>query len=231
MSPRGVFIAGAHTDVGKTFVACGLIAAVRAAGRSVDALKPVASGFDPADWVGSDCGRLLTALGRPLDEAGLDAITPWRFAEPLAPPMAARQEGRALPLEAVTRLCRDRLAASRADLLIIEGAGGLMSPLADDATNLDLMLALNLPAILVGGSYLGAISHTLTALEVLRARGQAVVAVVMSQDAGPDAPDFSASVALLGQYVDATQVLAAPRGEAGDWAPALAAHLAMSATA
>ena len=87
MKSLGVFIAGAHTDVGKTFVACGLIRAARAAGHTVEALKPVARGFDPADWPASDCGRLLTALGQPLDGARLDAITPWRFAAALAPPM------------------------------------------------------------------------------------------------------------------------------------------------
>ncbi|MGH6966296.1 MAG: dethiobiotin synthase, partial [Phenylobacterium sp.] len=179
---KSLFVAGAHTDIGKTFVACGLIRAARAAGLNVEALKPVASGFDPADWAGSDPGRLLQALGRPLDDDELQRITPWRFDAPLAPPMAARLEGRNLPLGPIVEVCRNRLSGSRADLFVIEGVGGLMSPLADAATGLDLMTALELPALLVGGGYLGAISHTLTALEVLRARGQSVVAVVLSQD-------------------------------------------------
>ena len=215
---RAVFVAGAHTDVGKTFVACGLIHAARAAGLSVEALKPVASGFDPADWADSDPGRLLQALGRPLSGDALERMTPWRFDAALAPPMAAQLEGRDLPLADIVELCRARLAESRADLFVVEGVGGLMSPLADDATGLDLMTALALPAVLVGGSYLGAISHTLTALEVLRARGRTPAAIVLSQDAAPDAPDFAATVALTAAHAGATPVLAAPRNAPADWA-------------
>ncbi|THD62159.1 dethiobiotin synthase [Phenylobacterium sp.] len=217
MSRARVFVAGAHTDVGKTFVACALIQTARAAGLSVEALKPVASGFDAADWGESDPGRLLAALGRPATDADLDRITPWRFAAPLAPPMAARTEGRSLPLESLTGLCAERIAETRADLFIIEGVGGLMSPLADGATGLDLMLALGLPAVLVGGSYLGAMSHTLTALEVLRARGQTVTCVVVSEDGHADAPDFAASLALITEHAGPTPVLAAPRVGRGDW--------------
>jgi dethiobiotin synthetase len=226
VSARRVFVAGAHTDVGKTFVACGLIRAARAARLSVEALKPVASGFDPADWAESDPGRLLQALGRPRTADELDRMTPWRFAAPLAPPMAARLEGRKLPLAAITDLCAQRLAETSAGLFVVEGVGGLMSPLADDATGLDLMTALRLPAVLVGGSYLGAISHTLTALEVLRGRGQAMAAVVISQDASPEAPDFAATVAMTASHAGGVPVLSAARIGGEDWAAAVLARLA-----
>jgi dethiobiotin synthetase len=218
MTTSRVFVAGSHTDVGKTFVACGLIRAARAAGLRVEALKPVASGFDPAHGADSDPGRLLEALDRPRNEDELHRMTPWRFAAPLAPPMAARLEDQALPLRPIVELCAARLAASQADLFVLEGVGGLMSPLADGATGLDLMTALDLPVLLVGGGYLGAISHTLTALEVLRARGQTVAAVVVSQDAQPDAPDFAETVALIDAHTGGTPVLGAPRSASGDWA-------------
>jgi dethiobiotin synthetase len=226
MSPRrAVFVAGGHTDVGKTFVACALIREARAQGLAVEALKPVASGFDPADWGDSDPGRLLAALGCEATPDALDRITPWRFAAPLAPPMAARLEGRTLPPAPLADLCARRVAASAADLFVLEGVGGLMSPLADGATGLDLMTALGLPVLLVGGSYLGAMSHTLTALEVLRSRGQAVAALVVSQDAAPDAPDFAASVALIAAHAGPTPVLAAPRAGPPDWAREALARL------
>ncbi|HZZ33613.1 MAG TPA: dethiobiotin synthase [Phenylobacterium sp.] len=218
MTGRQVFVAGAHTDIGKTFVACALIRAAGAAGLSVDALKPVASGFDPADWSESDPGRLLAALARPATEPELDRITPWRFTAPLAPPMAARMEGRDLPPRAIADLCAERLAATQADLFVVEGVGGLMSPLADGATGLDLMLALRLPVVLVGGSYLGAMSHTLTALEVLRARGQTVACIVVSEDGHPDAPSFAASLDLVAEHAGRTPVLGASRTGGGDWA-------------
>lgn len=229
MSGRRVFIAGGHTDVGKTFVACALARAARAAGLSVDALKPIASGFDPDDWAESDPGRLLDALGRPRTTQELHRITPWRFAAPLAPPSAAALEGQALPLPPVVDLCRSRLAQTASDLFIVEGAGGLMSPLADGATGLDLMLALDLPVVLVGGSYLGAISHTLTALEVLRTRRQAVAAIVVSQDAQPDAPDFADTLALIAAHAGGTPVLGARRDRSVAWAEQALARL-MSGT-
>lgn len=222
---QAVFVAGSHTDVGKTFVACALIRAARAAERTVEGLKPIASGFDPADWAESDPGRLLAALDLERTPDNLHRITPWRFTAPLAPPMAARLEGRALRLAQVADLCAARIADSAADLLVLEGVGGLMSPLTDDANGLDLMTALDLPVLLVGGGYLGAISHTLTALEVLRCRGQSVAAVVVSQDGRADAPDFAQSVALVAAHAGATPVLAAPRGRPPDWASEALARL------
>lgn len=217
---RALFIAGAHTDVGKTYVACALIAAARGRGQSVEAFKPVVSGLDPADWGGSDPGRLLAALGRPLTQANLQAMSPLRFAAPLSPPMAARREGASLRLETLITLCDQARAQAHADLMLIEGAGGVMSPISEDATNLDLMTALGLPVVLVGGSYLGAISHTLTAAEVLRARGLKVAALVISQDADPGAPDFTETLADVRRFSSGARVLAAPRG-GQDWASGL----------
>ncbi|WP_372781064.1 dethiobiotin synthase [Phenylobacterium sp.] len=223
MNGARVFVAGSHTDVGKTHVACGLIRAARASGFSVEALKPIASGFDGADWADSDPGRLLDALGRPLTDDELHRMTPWRFAAPLAPPMAAKLEGQALPLAPIVDVCAARLAATTADLFVLEGVGGLMSPLADGATGLDLMTALTLPVLLVGGGYLGAISHTLTALEVLRMRDQTVAAVVVSQDAQADAPDFAQTLALVATHASGVPVLGAPRSGSDDWAADLLA--------
>lgn len=212
-----VFIAGAHTDVGKTFVACGLIRAARADGLTVEALKPIASGFDMADWGQSDPGRLLEALGRPLTDAALEAMTPWRFAAPLAPPMAARLEQRALPLSAIIDFCAARVAQSRADLLVVEGVGGLMSPIADGATGLELMTALHLPVVLVGGSYLGSISHNLTALETARSRGLSVTGLVISQSRAPDAPAFSETVREVRAFAKDILVVGAPLDDLSEW--------------
>lgn len=218
MSPSVLFVAGSHTEIGKTHVACGLIRAARARGLAVEALKPVVSDIDPADWRRSDPGRLLTALGRDLPPATLDAISPWRFRAPLAPPMAAELEGARLPLAPIVDFCRDRIAASKADLMIVEGVGGLMSPIADDGTSLELMEALACPCVLVGGAYLGAVSHTLTALEVLRTRGLRPGAVLISQDAGPDAPDFAGTLGLVARHAGPVPVIAVPRSDEETWA-------------
>jgi dethiobiotin synthetase len=212
-----LFIAGSHTDVGKTHVACALVRAARGQGLSADVLKPVVSGFDPAAWRDSDPGRLLESLGRDRTQTALEAMSPWRYAAPLAPPAAAAREGRPLPLSPVVAFCRTGLAGS-ADLRLIEGVGGLMSPLAEAATGLDLMMALGLPVILVGGSYLGAISHTLTALEVIRTRGLEVACVVISESGLPEAPDFDETVCLTTRHALGAPVVAAGRGAGETWA-------------
>ena len=217
---RALFVSGAHTDVGKTWAACALLRAARAKGLSVAALKPAVSGIDPGDWSDSDPGRLLDAMGRELTDVALDEIAPLRFAAPLSPPMAARLKGVDLRISRLVAFCRAGLAASDADLMLVEGAGGVMSPMAEDGTCLDLMMALGLPAVLVGGSYLGAISHTLTALETLRARGVAVDAVIVSQSADPDAPDFIQTVESVARFAGEVRVVAAARGESA-WASGL----------
>jgi dethiobiotin synthetase len=88
-----VFVSGTGTDIGKTFVTAALIHELRRRGRAVDALKPVVSGFDPAQLAASDPGVFLAALGRAPTAAALDRIAPWRYSAPLSPDMAARREG------------------------------------------------------------------------------------------------------------------------------------------
>jgi dethiobiotin synthetase len=219
MTGRALFVAGAHTDIGKTHVGCALIRAARARGVACDAFKPVLSGFDPAEAAGSDAGRLLAALGRPLSE--LDRVSPLRFAAPLAPPLAARREGARLVIDDLLSRSQAWLAESPAQLKLLEGAGGLMSPIAEDGTALDLPERLALPSILVGGAYLGAVSHTLTALAVMRPRGLPVLAVVVSEDADPDAPDFGETVELTKAFAGDVPVLSARRADERPWAEAL----------
>ncbi len=208
---KSLFVAGTGTDIGKTHVACALIRAVRARGLSIDAFKPVVSGFDPADPDVSDPGRLAEALDEP---DALARISPRRYRAPLAPNLAARLEGESLSLADLVADCHTRLARPDRDLLLIEGAGGVMSPLTDKATNLDLMIALNLPILLVAGSYLGTVSHMLTALEVIRARGLSIAAVVMSESL--DAPDLAQTADMLKAFEPKAPLILAPRTQAWD---------------
>lgn len=174
------FIAGTGTDAGKTHVAAGILRAGAARALSVEATKPVMSGVDEAALADSDAGILLAAAGRdPADDA-VAAIAPWRFAAPLAPTAAAREEGRSLPYADVLGFCRERLRL-RVNLHLIESAGGVMSPIADGALVLDLAADLKLPVVLVAAAYLGGVSHTLTALAALKERGLAVPAVVVNE--------------------------------------------------
>ena len=177
------FITATGTDIGKTYLASGLIRHRRAAGRPVDALKPVATGFDPTSAGASDAGVLLAALGRPVTPTEIDRISPWRFVAPLSPDMAAQRENRSIDFDAVVQFSRNAVDNSQ-DTLLIEGIGGIMVPLDDRHTVLDWMIALNIPLVLVTGTYLGSLSHTLTTLDVLMRRSLTVKALVVNETPG-----------------------------------------------
>jgi dethiobiotin synthetase len=175
-----IFITGTGTDVGKTYVTASLIRHLRRMGRNVEALKPVVSGFDPAMPATSDPGVLLTALGLSITLEDIARIAPWRYRAAMSPDMAARLEGQAIDVDSVIAFCQTAIQQRR-DILLIEGAGGIMAPLDDQRTVLDLMMALKLPLILVAGSYLGTISHTLTALDALFRRNLKVLTTIVSE--------------------------------------------------
>ena len=215
-----IFVTGTGTDVGKTFVACGLITELRRRGRRVAAFKPLASGFDPAQAATSDPGALLAALDEPLLPANLDRIAPWRYAAPLAPDAAAAAEGKRVDFGAVVAF--SRRARDAAELAVIEGVGGVMSPIAAHHTMLDWMAALALPTVLVAGSYLGAQSHALTALAALQARQIPVRALVVSETAGA-AVGLADTVAALARFAKPVPVIAVPRLAPGAPHPAIVA--------
>jgi dethiobiotin synthetase len=205
-----VFMTGSGTDVGKTYVACLLLRELRQSGRRVLAFKPVATGMRPLDdpaFAETDTARLLAAQGLPVDTAAVAACTPWRFARPLSPDMAAAAEGRTLPFETILAWADSvlRPAASEATV-VVEGIGGVMSPIAADALNIDLIAALECPAILVSGSYLGAINHALTAIEALRARKIALGALALSETAGSSV-DFAATLQSLSRFAPGVRIV------------------------
>ena len=162
-----VFITATGTDIGKTFVTAGLARALRAKARQVALIKPVVSGFHAKAWAGSDPALLLEAAGEVPSLASIEAIAPWRYAAPLSPDIAARREGKSIDFAALVDFCRSE--AKRAhDVFLIEGIGGLMVPFTSEATVLDLIAALRIAPLLVAGTYVGSLSHTLTALAVMR---------------------------------------------------------------
>lgn len=191
-----IFITATGTDVGKTFVAASLIRTLQQMGRVVQAIKPVVSGFDPEHPEASDSGVLLNALGLPVTPQEIEHISPWRFRAPVSPDLAAQREGQRIDVDAVISFCQDAIE-QRQDILLIEGIGGIMVPLDEQRTVLDVMMALQLPLILVAGSYLGTISHTLTALDALFRRDMKLLAIIVSETPGATVPldDTVASIA------------------------------------
>ena len=187
-----IFVTASGTEIGKTFVTCALIHQLRERGYSVRALKPVATGMTGDALDTSDSGLLLSALGRSIDAREVAGVSPWRFREPLSPDMAAEREDRRIPFDDLVVFCREDAGE---DVTLIEGIGGVMVPLDRHHTVLDWIAALEVPALLVTGSYLGTLSHTLTAAGMLRARNVELAGIVVNEsEAQPVAPGETADV-------------------------------------
>jgi dethiobiotin synthetase len=206
-----IFITATGTEVGKTFAAAALIRHLRQMGRSVEAIKPVVSGFDPEDYAASDPALLLQALGYPATLPNIERISPWRFRAAMSPDAAARKEDRRIDVDEVVAFCQSAIE-QRQDILLIEGIGGVMVPLDGQRTILDVMMALQLPLILVTGSYLGTISHTLTALDALFRRDLSVLAVIVSETPGSAVP-LDQTVAAITRFAE--PVIGLPRQPPG----------------
>ncbi len=203
-----LFITATGTDIGKTFITALLCRQLRAKSMAVRALKPVLSGYDPADAAVSDSGVILAALGEAVTVDAVAAMTPWRFAAPLSPDMAAAREGREIDFDALVRFCR----ADGPETLLIEGVGGAMVPLTATHTVVDWMVALDIPTLVVAGSYLGTISHTLTTVAAIRGRGIAVAGVVVSESESNPVP-LPETVQTIARFLPDTAVIAAPRSK------------------
>ena len=175
--------------MGKTYIAANLVRITGLIGTGLQPLKPVMSGYDPGNPETSDAGILLKAANRPVNEKELDDISPWRYRAPLAPDLAARLEGKEIDYPALRNFC---VAAFGDEPLLVEGAGGIMSPIAEAHTCLDLASDLNLPLLLVTGSYLGAMSHCLTAVIAARSRKCDITAIIVNQSIGTDLTSFCA---------------------------------------
>lgn len=203
------FVTATGTDIGKTFVTAGLLRLLRDAGRNAVAIKPVASGYDSARAPSSDPGILLAAMGEAASPAAAERISPWRFAAPLSPDMAAARENRTIDFDALIAFCRARLAETQGPLFV-EGVGGVMVPLDNRHTVLDWMAALDLPLILVTGSYLGTISHTLTALDAIGRRDLKTAAIVVNES-GDGAVPLGDTLATLARFSGAIPIIALRR--------------------
>ena len=212
-----IFVTASGTEIGKTFVTCALIHQLRKHGYSVRALKPVATGVTSDTLDTSDSGMLLSALGRPIDAGQVASVSPWCFTEPLSPDMAAEREGRAIPFDKLVAFCREDAGE---DVTLIEGIGGVMVPLDPRHTVLDWIAALEVPALLVTGSYLGTLSHTLSAAGMLRARNVELAGIVVNEsEAQPVAPEETADV--LSRFAADVPVQVVGRLDAPESAPDL----------
>ena len=164
--PTGLFITGTDTGVGKTFVATALLRGLAAEGFRAVGMKPVATGIGPGEAHNADVAALIAAgsvIAPPRD------INPFAFAPPIAPHLAASQAGIVIDLETIAAAYA-RLGA-HADIVIVEGAGGALTPLSRHADMLDIAARLALPVLLVVAIRLGCLNHALLSALAINARG------------------------------------------------------------
>ena len=188
--PPGLFVTGTDTSVGKTHVASLIARELSSGGVRVGVYKPVCSGAildEKGRLRWDDIDRLRDAVKGHWPDSGLsdDVICPQRFLAPLAPPLAARLEGRRVDLEQLRRGAD--WWTGRAEVLIVEGAGGLLSPVSETQDVADLARDIGYPLIVVARCGLGTINHSLLTVDAARRRGLQVAGIVLNQShAGDD---------------------------------------------
>lgn len=188
---QGFFITGTDTGIGKTVAAVALLRAFVASGQRAVGMKPVAAGIDANAGVNADVAALDAAgnVAAPLADRN-----PYAFAPAIAPHVAAAQAGVAIDL--ATLAAAYRRLAERADVIVVEGAGGPLVPLDARHDMLDIARRLALPVVLVVGVRLGCLHHALAAELAIRARGL-VLAGWIANRIDPAMPAAGASVAAL----------------------------------
>ena len=197
---RGLFITGTDTAVGKTVLGVALLRALVAAGWSAIGMKPVAAGRDEGEALNADVAALIAAANV---AAPLADINPYSFARPIAPHLAAREDGLAIDLDrigaAYARLAR------LADAVVVEGAGGVRVPLGSRTEMIDIPARLGLPVVLVVGIRLGCLNHALLSAQALGARGVRVAGWVANR-IDPAMGEGDANVATLVELLPAPLV-------------------------
>ena len=188
MTRRGCFITGTDTGVGKTFVARAIAGALKRGGLDVGVMKPVESGCATKD------GKLIPSDALALKEAAgaddpIDVINPYRFAAPVAPNVAARLEDKEIDLSIIKKLYGE--LSVKHDIMIVEGAGGLLSPVTDTENAAEVAALLDLPLIVVAPSTLGVINHTLLTLRAAEEYKLPVLGVILNHPSPIDPADPS----------------------------------------
>jgi dethiobiotin synthetase len=187
--PVGFFVTGSDTDVGKTHVSRLLVDSFSAI-RSTTYQKPVQTGCSrAADGTLLAPDFLAVEGGTMIHTGAVNDHVPYRFEPACAPHLAAHRAGTAISLDHI-RDCFTRLSAA-AELVVVEGAGGLLAPLGETTFMIDLIVHLNLPVVLVTSLRLGTINHTLLTLRVLHESGIRIAGIV-GNETTPDIPDYIA---------------------------------------
>lgn len=205
MTKPAWFITGTDTEIGKTFIACALLHALRKQGLQAIGMKPVAAGFD-AEGKNEDVERLIAASAY---HAPRELINPYALRAAVAPNIAAAEEGIHIELTRIVSAFEQLHA--RADAVLVEGVGGFCVPLSSTCDTADLAVALNLPVILVVGMRLGCLNHALLTQEAIRARGLKLAGWVANR-IDPEMSHFNENLHALDAYINAPLLGIVPYG-------------------
>jgi dethiobiotin synthetase len=176
-SGKGLFVTGTDTGVGKTYIASGILRCLWSRGIDVGAMKPVETGCPSrAGTLVPQDSSLLLRESRAND--ALDIINPCRFRMPLAPMVAAEQEGSRVSFARILSAYKKLLA--RHEFLVVEGAGGIMVPLTNRLSYLDLASAMKLPVLVIARPDLGTINHTMLTVQALHLRKIPIAGIVLN---------------------------------------------------
>jgi len=173
---RGCFITGTDTGIGKTVVTAALALSLKERGLRVAVMKPIETGCQNTERLGTDGERLRMAVDA---TTSIDLISPYRFFLPVAPLAAARAAGITIEIDHIATACRD--LARDCDFVVVEGVGGLMVPLSEKMDVRDLIASLGLPTLVVGRAALGGVNHALLTIEALRQRAIPIIGIVLNQ--------------------------------------------------
>ena len=198
---RGLFITGTDTGVGKTVVAAALISALKARGLDIGVMKPAESGC-PRDNKGAlipEDALFLKAVAESTDSPNL--INPYAFEQPLAPALAAEMSGVDIRMETI--IASYNALAQNHDLVIVEGAGGLLAPLTQKERMLDLACTLKMPILIVAKNVLGVINHADLTVRVAQGAGTQVAGIVLNHTSYDDHPAIRTNAASLQRWVAA----------------------------
>lgn len=174
---NGVIVVATDTGVGKTFVAAGLLCALRTGGRDAFPMKPVQTGATP-DGRSPDLDFCLAAANLDVDASRYELLSPYRFPLPASPHLAARVAGDAIDFSRVHAAYRKLREDGHA--VVVEAAGGLLVPLTETLMQVDALIRFELPFILVARAGLGTLNHTLLSVEALRARKAAIARIYLN---------------------------------------------------
>lgn len=208
---RPIVIAGIDTDVGKTFTTTVIADTFGRMNRTVSICKPVQTGTDYGD---SDPVAVVSALSE-IVRLPPELEIPFHFRFPASPDYAARLEGRRIGASEIAEKVRAAAATNIADVLLIELAGGVLVPLNETETNLDLIAMLGYPVILVTHAKLGMVNHTLLSWDAMRRRGVNIAGTIINRFPNEPDPLATDNLETIRRFTDTPILAVIPESERG----------------